>query len=144
MKDSPEIESWFETVPESRVKRLRSVCDRILSRFPEAVVSMRYRMPTFEVGEAWMAVASQKHYVSVYTCARPHIEPYLKVHPETKSGTGCLNFPDRAEIDLEALDAVIDHALGSPRPIPHRSPRKSPAQKNARPARKAARTKKRR
>lgn len=70
-------------------------------------------MPTFESDAGWIAIASQKHYLSVYTCARQHIEPYLALHPGTKSGTGCLNFPDRTEIDLIALDAVIDSALNA-------------------------------
>lgn len=140
---SPAIRPYFDALSELRSKRLRELHDRIVSRFPRAVVSLRYRMPTFENGDAWMAIASQKSYVSVYTCARPHIEPYLKLHPKTKSGTGCLNFPDGAEIDMKALDTVIDHALGSSaRPRPKKKSAGSrPAQKTS--GRKSRKPKKR-
>lgn len=114
MKIPSEVQGYLKNVPPERLNVLFS---RIRKRFPEATLSLRYRMPTFELGDAWIAVGNQKSYLSVYTCERAHIEPYLKVHPKTKVGTGCLNFPDNAQIDLEALDAVIDQALTAEKQI---------------------------
>ncbi len=42
--------------------------------------------------------ASQKNYISLYTCytcAREPIQAYLNLHPKTRCGTGCLIFHDR-------------------------------------------------
>lgn len=113
MKTPPDVTAYFLAAPPERAERLCILGERIVGRFPGARISMRYRMPTFEIGVSWIAIANQKSYVSVYTCARHHIESYLKLHPATKAGTGCLNFPDKAEIDMKALDAVIDSALNA-------------------------------
>ena len=92
----------------------------ILGVFPKAKLSMRYKMPTFETGEGWMSLASQKTYVSVYTCSPDKIAPYLDRHPETRCGKGCLNFRDSDEIDEKTLGLVVRNALAPDSAYPKR------------------------
>ncbi len=129
MKLSPEVRGWYDALPEDRAARLLALHRRILKRHPRVAVSLDYRMPTFRNGEAWVSIGNQKRYISVYTCMRAHIEPYLKQHPKTKAGTGCLNFPDNTEIDLDALDRVIDHALDPANVPAHPKPKSRQARK---------------
>ena len=61
------VNAYFRSVPRERVQRLKTLHDLILKHFPEATVDMKYNMPTYRVAEGWVAIANQKHYVSLYT-----------------------------------------------------------------------------
>ena len=69
------------------------------------------RQPTFERGEGWVAVANQKHHISLYTCSPQHLAEFRNRHPEAKCGKGCIRFPDRDDIPLEDLEPVIRSAM---------------------------------
>jgi hypothetical protein len=124
---SPELQAYFDAWPAERDRRLRAIHRRILHFFPDAEVTMRFRMPTYEVGPHWMAIANQNEYLSVYTSKRVHLRPYLKRHPATFFGRFCLHFADNVDIDMDALDEVIRHSLDPPtrrsqRPAQRRRP----------------------
>ena len=74
---------------------------------------MKYKMPTFELDGGWIAIANQKNYVSLYTCARQHIEPFLEKYPKIKAGAGCINFKDKDVFDLADLVPVIKSAMSN-------------------------------
>jgi len=38
------------------------------------------------VGDGWVAIANQKHYVSLYTCGYHHIERFKQRCPRIKTG----------------------------------------------------------
>ncbi|WP_051686993.1 DUF1801 domain-containing protein [Microbulbifer sp. HZ11] len=94
-----------------RSERLQKLHNLIVANFPDTSLSMKYRMPTYALGDGWVALASQQSYLSLYTCAREHIQPYLDRHPSVKCGTGCLNFRDSDDIAFEDLRPVIASAL---------------------------------
>ena len=98
-------------IPLERMERFTEILYTMKAWLPESKLSMKYKMPTFEVGDGWVSIANRKDYVSVYTCSEELIEPYLKKHPGTKHGKGCLNFRDRDEIDFEALKEVTESAV---------------------------------
>ena len=109
---SKNVQDYFDELPEHRSRILARIHDHILSLFPDVRVSVKNRMPTYEAGDRWLAIASQKRYVSVYTCRREIIQPYLDKHPDIDAGVGCLRFRDRQEIHLLDLEIVIRRALG--------------------------------
>lgn len=134
MRLSPELQAYFDSWPKERDRRLRSLHRRILARVPGVAVSMRFRMPTYESGHGWMAIANQNEYLSVYTSRRANLRPYLKRHPATPAGRFCLHFSDIDPIDGDALDEVIALSLSAPA-----RPR---ARTSARGSRRAVRTRK--
>ena len=81
--------------------------------YPKAVLSMKYKMPTFTQGDGWVAVANQKNYISLYTCSAEHLEGFKMKHPKIKTGKGCINFQDRDGIPLKDLKPVIKSAMES-------------------------------
>ena len=83
----------------------------IIQLYPGATVDMSYRMPTYRTGDAWVALANQKQYISLYTCSASHLEPYKQQHPQQKTGKGCINFRESDEIHYDTLEAVIRHAI---------------------------------
>ena len=105
------LEVYLASIPAPRRVRFDSIRALIHETYPDAVESMRYRMPTFEYRSGWIALANQKHCISVYTCMAAHIAGFKKRHPAIKTGTGCINFHDRDEIPLPELRQVIENAL---------------------------------
>lgn len=110
---STPVQAYFDRLPPLRRSRLESLRDLILSRYPGAELSMKYRMPTFSIGGGWLAIANQKPYISVYTCSFDKIQGYVEKHLEIKCGKGCLNFRDNNDLHMEDLQGVIDNTLGA-------------------------------
>lgn len=112
---SNDLEDYFSTVPEHRKSRLNALHTVILKLFPEIDVSMQYKMPTYRFAGGWVACANQKNYISLYTCGYHHIEPFKQQFPDIKTGKGCINFRDKDPFPLEAIGAVIKHAIEHPK-----------------------------
>ena len=113
-----QIDDYVAEIPEARRGRVMAIIDLILSLYPDATASMRYRTPTFETESGWVSVANQKSYISLYTCAEVHIAEFKAKHPEIKTGKGCINFRDSDDIPLEDLRSVISSAMESRHPLP--------------------------
>ena len=105
------LEEYMMAIPLQRMERFTEILYTIRAWLPESELSVKYKMPTFEVGERWVSIANRKDYISVYTCSEELIEPYLKKHPGTKHGKGCLNLRDNEEIDLDTLKIVVESAV---------------------------------
>ncbi|MCW8109785.1 DUF1801 domain-containing protein [Alteromonas ponticola] len=105
------IENYIATAEPTRAARLTAIIHTIQTLYPDAAVTMDYKMPTFKREQGWVAVANQKNYISFYTCAAEHIAKFKHLYPQIKSGKGCINFKDSDEIDLLALEVVIHSAL---------------------------------
>lgn len=101
------IDEYINSLDPMRQQRVKALHRFILAQYPDAQVSLQYKMPTYHQGNGWVSIASQKHYVSLYTCAREHIQPYIDRHPTVKYGKGCLNFRDGDDIDWAALKPVL-------------------------------------
>jgi len=110
-----ELNKYIESIPENRHDRFMSIHNLILQLYPEATIDMNYKMPTYRVGDGWIALANQKNYISLYTCGISHLESYIQKHPQQKTGKGCINFRDRDQIHLDDLTMVITHAIESPK-----------------------------
>ena len=105
------IEHYIQSIPEQCRERFISIHKLIFKLYPDVVVDICYRMPTYRHGDGWVALANQKNYISLYTCAESHIEMYKSRHPQQKTGKGCINFRARDEIYYEDLEDVIRHAI---------------------------------
>ena len=111
-----DVIDYIETVPESRAPRFNRLHRLILELYPQASVDLSYRMPTYRHGQGWVALANQKHYISLYTCGYDHIQDFIDKHPDIKTGKGCINLRDRDELPLKDLGQVIRHAMESVKP----------------------------
>jgi uncharacterized protein YdhG (YjbR/CyaY superfamily) len=109
------VENYLSALPEGRRQLLGSILELALTRYPKATLSMRYKMPTVDCGAGWVAVASQKHYVSLYTCGAAHLEGFKAKHPNIKTGKGCINLKPDAPAPLDDLLQVIEHAIEHPK-----------------------------
>ena len=109
------VKQYMKNALPERQERLKMLHDMILKLYPTAVVDMCYKMPTYHMGEGWVSVANQKHYVSLYTCGSHHIEQFKKKYPRINTGKGCIRFKDRDTLPLSDLQAVVKHAMKYPK-----------------------------
>jgi len=105
------VSEYLGSLPEERRIIVKKIIDMILELYPAADASMKYKMPTFKVGDGWVAVANQKNYVSLYTCSQNHIKAFSEKHPYIKTGKGCINFKQTDNLPLGDIQSVIKHAL---------------------------------
>lgn len=111
-----QVKEYISRVPEERSEKFQTLHSLIISAYPDAVVDMTYKMPTYKVGEGWVALANQKNYISLYTCGYHHIETFKKNHPKIKTGKGCINFRDKDPLPVEDIEQVVRHAIDHPKP----------------------------
>ena len=106
---------YFDAVPDSRKPGMHALHAMIVEAFPEALVDMQYKMPTYHIKDGWVAIANQKNYISLYTCGYHHIRSFKDKHPGIKTGKGCINFRDKDILPLHDLRAVVRHAILHPK-----------------------------
>ncbi len=105
------VEKYFKAVSPKRSERINILHSIILELYPDAIVDMKYRMPTYSVGEGWVALANQKNYISLYTCGHHHIELFKARHPGITTGKGCINFKDKDNLPIADIKQVVKHAI---------------------------------
>ncbi len=110
-----EVEKYLNSVPSKRAERFNNLHLLILELYPDAVLDMKYKMPTYQVGDGWVALANQKNYISLYTCGYHHIESFKENNPGIKTGKGCINFKDADDFPTKDIKQVIVHAMQHPK-----------------------------
>jgi hypothetical protein len=80
-------------------------------------VSLDYRMPTYRVGEQFVAWASMRRHLALYTCSAERIAGFRARHPEVEAGRGCLRFRDSQRLPLADLAQVVRNALAPGRAL---------------------------
>ena len=110
-----EVQRYLDAVPHERKGLIDTLHTLILELYPQAEVTMKYKMPTYQVGDGWVALANQKNYVSLYTCGYHHIAPFKKKHPTIKTGKGCINLKVNDTIARSDFGRVVQHAMEHPK-----------------------------
>lgn len=105
------VKAYLASVPKDRKQTVDTLHNLIIGLFPKARVDMKYKMPTYQFGDGWAALANQKNYVSLYTCGYHHIAAFKEKHPEIKTGKGCINFKPGDQLPHQDLKAVVKHAI---------------------------------
>ncbi len=111
-----DVEDYIKAVTPKRSERLNSIHSLILRLYPQAIVDMKYKMPTYTVGDGWVALANQKNYISLYTCSYHHIASFKIKNPRIRTGKGCINFKDSDDLPIRDIERVIKHAIEQPKP----------------------------
>ena len=107
----PDIE--FKTVddylkgldPERRfaLERLRTL---IKETVPALTESMRYRMPTYELDEMICAMASQKHYMSLYMDTEL-VAKHRSALAHLDLGKSCIRFKKIEDLPLSVIQQIL-------------------------------------
>jgi uncharacterized protein YdhG (YjbR/CyaY superfamily) len=111
MARAAEVDAYIAALEPPRRERLEALRALVHSLYPDVSERIEWKMPVFSRGDAWVATASQKSYVSVYLHNEGGAAAIAAAHKGLKHGKGCLNIPDRAEVPLPALGPVIRERL---------------------------------
>lgn len=80
---------------------------------PGVAESIEWKMPVFRVGDRWIAVASQKSYVSVYLGSGGEWAATIAAtDPKLAHGKGCVNIKDAVAMPMTAIAAAVTAVLG--------------------------------
>ncbi|THB75043.1 MAG: DUF1801 domain-containing protein [Desulfobulbaceae bacterium] len=102
---------YLKELPASRQKRIIAIVHEFIKSQPDAEMSLKYKMPTFEIGPNWASVGNQKHYISIYFCNEKIIENIKEKYPKISTGKGCVRIKDNQEIPIEDLVESFNKAL---------------------------------
>jgi uncharacterized protein YdhG (YjbR/CyaY superfamily) len=109
-----EVQLYVDAVPDERKPLFDRLHALIMGLYPNAEVVMSYRIPTYRAKSGWIALANQKHYVSLYTSGEHHIMEFKAKYPAIKTGKGCINFKEADPVPVAALKKAIKHAIEHP------------------------------
>lgn len=116
--DDPQaIVRYLARLPEARRERALALHGLILSLFPQAAVSLGRRMPTYRLGGEFVAWASARRHLALYTCSAERVAGFRARHPEVEAERGCLRFRDSQRLPLADLAQVVKNALAPGRAI---------------------------
>jgi uncharacterized protein YdhG (YjbR/CyaY superfamily) len=98
--------------------RHRALFDRvhelILAAYPEAVVGISYRMPTYRVGSRRLYLGVWQHGISLYGWPQGQDDGFTARHPDLRSSKGTIRIrpQDAAGITDDELAGLVRAALG--------------------------------
>ena len=103
------VEEYLDALPPDRKTALTKLRDLIRALAPKAAEGINYRMPTYMIGEGYVAgFASQKNYMSLY------VDTYaLARHRSALSlrgidlGKGCIRFRRYEALPLDVVRTVV-------------------------------------
>lgn len=98
----------LEPFRRERMTTLRSLINKIA---PGVAERIEWRMPVFGSDDVWVALASQKSYISVYLRCDESAAAVIASDPKLKGGKSCINISDKAALPLAALAPAIRTAL---------------------------------
>jgi hypothetical protein len=105
------VDAYIAALPPLRAERLAALRGQIHEVAPGIVEDFDWKMPVFRMGERWVAVASQKSYISVYLGCEARAAAVIASDPRLKGGKSCVNIPDRADLPLATLGPAVAATL---------------------------------
>ncbi len=105
------VEHYLEQLDPERRPALAQVRSLILETVPEAVESMKYKMPTYNYRDAVLcAFASQKHYMSLYVEPR-NLDRHRTELQHLDLGKSCIRFASLEQLSLELVRAILEETV---------------------------------
>ena len=109
----PEVTKYLEELSPERHAALTKLRSLIFEVVPDAVETLKYRMPTYEVrGHVLCAFASKKHYMSV------HLDTgVVRAHREELEGLSvgksCVRFKRQEQLPWDTIRAMLVETVAS-------------------------------
>lgn len=107
----PDVDRYLEDLPAERQRALRRVRELIHEVAPDAGESMKYRMPTYYLGESPLcAFASQKHHMSLYMDV-DLVAKHGAALAHLNVGKSCIRFKRLDDLPLDTVRAILVETL---------------------------------
>ena len=103
-----EVDAYLRDLEPSTRVALEALRSLILEEVPDAVETMRYRMPTYEYkGKAFCAFASQKSYMSFYVMNTRIVGQYRRELSHLNVGKSCIRFNKWGDFPLDTIKRIL-------------------------------------
>jgi uncharacterized protein YdhG (YjbR/CyaY superfamily) len=107
----PDVQSYIDAIPERQRPLFERLQSLILEHYPNAEITISYRIPSYKVGRRRVYLGLWKSGVSLHAVA---VEDFKQRHPSIKTGRGSLNFKLTDEVPEDDVRDVIKGALDQP------------------------------
>lgn len=97
----PAVQDYIDAIPEERRPLFDRLHRLILEIHPDATVRVAYKMPTYDVGERSLHVASWSHGLSIYGWEIGRDDGFAARHPDLDTGKGTLKLRTKAMATIE-------------------------------------------
>ena len=102
-----QVEEYLEQLEPQQRAALTIVRELILEEAPDAVETMKYRMPTYEYGSGILcAFASQKRYMSLYMETEA-VEDHKADLEDLDVGKSCIRFRKLEKLPLDTVRTML-------------------------------------
>lgn len=106
MMKSIEVDEYLANLDPDRKEALERIRSMILEIVPGVVETMKYRMPTYELENVVCAMASQKHYMSLYMDTSL-VEKYKSELGNLDVGKSCIRFKKINDLPLNVIEKIL-------------------------------------
>lgn len=105
--ETDEVDLYIGGLEPGRRAALSELRSVILETVPDAVETMRYRMPTYQLeGGVLCSVASQKHYISLYMDTEL-VEKHREELAGLSVGKSCIRFKSLEKLPLDTVRTIL-------------------------------------
>ena len=106
-----DVDAYLENLEPLRRVALTELRSLVLAEVPEAVETMKYRMPTFDFeGRVLCSFALQKHYMSLYMDTTL-VEKHRAELAGLDVGKSCIRFRKLEKLPLETVRMILRETL---------------------------------
>jgi uncharacterized protein YdhG (YjbR/CyaY superfamily) len=110
-ESTTQVDQYLENLDAPRRAALTQLRALILEEVPDAVESMKYRMPTYDYGGAMLcAFASQKRYMSLYV-EPPILDGHREELLHLDLGKSCIRFRSIEQLPLATVRTILQETV---------------------------------
>jgi len=109
-KRSSEVDAYLVNLEHERRRALEALRGLIREIAPKADESMKYRMPTYGQDPVVCAMASQKHYMSLYLDTEL-VEKYRSKLDHLNLGKSCVRFRKLEDLPLDVIQRILKETI---------------------------------
>ena len=111
VKRTEKVEEYLESLERERRAALTELRSLVLETVPEAVETMRYRMPTYDYKDHMLcAFASQKHYMSLYMDT-DIVDKHTEELAHLDLGKSCIRFRSLDQLPLDTIRLMLEETV---------------------------------
>ena len=107
-----EVDAYLGGLEPERRAALEQLRALVFETVPDAVETMRYRMPTYELDDVVCSFASQKHYMSLYMDV-DLAEKHKGALKHLDVGKSCIRFKHIQDLPLDTVTQILKETVES-------------------------------
>ncbi len=106
-----EVDEYLENLAPERRAALAKLKSLVFGVIPDAVETVKYRMPTYEYGDGVLcAFASQKHYMSLYMDTGI-VEKHREELSGLSIGKSCIRFRKMDQLPVDVIKRMLEETV---------------------------------